>query len=196
MKKLADHKRRVIAFLDREEIEFLDKLSMDSSFSTGHKLSRVDIISALVRAAMAMRLSASGIRSREELVERILNLSRTPIERRKLPRIRKGLEVGFRALESLKGHYLTKTEDLGLGGFRMDLPEGKRNLAPHQLIEITLKDPVSSSAAVKAIGKVAWISQKEKEPGFEIGVKFAYMTEQDHERFKGFLSGEPAQDDR
>ena len=47
-----DNKGRIVAFLTRTEIDFIDKLAKDAMFSTGHKLSRTDIISALVDTVM------------------------------------------------------------------------------------------------------------------------------------------------
>ena len=41
-------KRRVIALLSREEMDFIDKIGKDALFSTGSKLTRVDIIAALI----------------------------------------------------------------------------------------------------------------------------------------------------
>ena len=65
-------KKRVIALLTRSQIEFLDRLGMDSLFSSGHKLSRVDIISALVDAAMASDITAEGVKNKKELIQKIL----------------------------------------------------------------------------------------------------------------------------
>jgi hypothetical protein len=38
MEKQSNIKHRVITMLDRDELEFLDKLGKDALFSTGHKL--------------------------------------------------------------------------------------------------------------------------------------------------------------
>ena len=43
---------RVVTLLNREEIDFLDKLCKDSLFSTGIKLSRTQILRSLVEAMM------------------------------------------------------------------------------------------------------------------------------------------------
>lgn len=40
--------QRVVTFLNREEVDFLDKLGKDALFSTGLKLSRVKLIAWLV----------------------------------------------------------------------------------------------------------------------------------------------------
>jgi len=39
---------RVVTFLDREQLDYLDKLGKDACFEHGHKLSRVKILAALV----------------------------------------------------------------------------------------------------------------------------------------------------
>jgi hypothetical protein len=71
MDKKHDVRQRLIALLTREEMEFIEKLGLDSSFSTGTKLSKVEIISAFVDAAMTLNLSAIGVKSKEELLEKI-----------------------------------------------------------------------------------------------------------------------------
>ena len=67
-----DIKYRAIALLNREEIEFLEKLGMDALFSTGHKLTKVEIIAALIDAAIELKISGSGVMNKEELMEKIL----------------------------------------------------------------------------------------------------------------------------
>ncbi len=65
-------KQKVVAFLNREEIDFLDKLGKDAWFSTGAKLSRTQIIEALVNLMMEMGVKANGVNSKEELKKHIL----------------------------------------------------------------------------------------------------------------------------
>lgn len=67
---------RVVAFLTREEVDFLDKLAKDALFSTGHKLTRTDIIRAMVDAARAREVDAQGVHSKCELEQRLLALMR------------------------------------------------------------------------------------------------------------------------
>jgi len=69
-----EKKGRVVAFLTREEIDFIDKLAKDALFSTGHKLTRTDIISALVDLIMNRGLNGEGVHSKTELEERLLGL--------------------------------------------------------------------------------------------------------------------------
>jgi len=63
---------RVITMLNREELEFLDKLGKDSLFSTGHKLTYNEILKGLIDTAMEMKLSGEKVDSFVALKERIL----------------------------------------------------------------------------------------------------------------------------
>ncbi|MEW6009455.1 MAG: hypothetical protein AB1629_07470 [Candidatus Omnitrophota bacterium] len=69
--KTKELKQKVVAFLNREEIDFLDKLGKDAWFSTGMKLSRTQIIEALVNLMMEMGVKANGVASKEELKRHI-----------------------------------------------------------------------------------------------------------------------------
>ncbi len=180
-------RRRVIALLSREEIEFLDKISTDSSFSTGYKLSRMDIIGALVDAAMALGISAMNVGTTDELLARFLELTRSGVDRRRFPRIRKSLGAEFRVMDSLKNHEMAFTEDISLGGFRMEVSNLKEPLFHHQVIEVTLTDP-GDGIPVQAIGKVAWIQPKDGVEGFEIGVNLIHVKKEHRERLLRFLN--------
>ena len=63
---------RVITFLTREEVDFLDKVGKDALFSAGSKLSRSKIISAIVNVIRKLDISGSGLHSRRELESRII----------------------------------------------------------------------------------------------------------------------------
>jgi len=65
---------RIVAFLTRDEIDFIDRLAKDALFSTGHKLSRTDIIRALIDAVKVKEINAEGIHSKGELETRLLTL--------------------------------------------------------------------------------------------------------------------------
>jgi hypothetical protein len=67
-------KHRVIALVDRQELEFLDKLGKDSMFSTGHKLSYTEILKALLDSAMELGITGENIGSAEKLKEEIVHL--------------------------------------------------------------------------------------------------------------------------
>ncbi|MBN3038654.1 MAG: hypothetical protein JW869_04465 [Candidatus Omnitrophica bacterium] len=63
---------RVITFLTREELDFLDKLGKDALFSAGIKLSRSKIISAIVNVVRKLNIDACGLRSKRQLEARIM----------------------------------------------------------------------------------------------------------------------------
>ncbi|MFC1594197.1 hypothetical protein ACFL38_02600 [Candidatus Omnitrophota bacterium] len=65
---------RVVTQLNREEIDFLDKLSKDALFSTGTKLSRTQILRALIKAIRQVGLNSKEVDSEEAMVERIKGL--------------------------------------------------------------------------------------------------------------------------
>lgn len=63
---------RVITFLTRDELDFLDKIGKDALFSAGTKLSRSKIISAIVNVIRRLNIDGSGLHSKEELEGRIV----------------------------------------------------------------------------------------------------------------------------
>jgi hypothetical protein len=64
-------KHRVIAMLDRGELEFLDKIGKDALFSTGHKLSYNEILKGLIDFAMEIGLSGEKINSINSLKQKL-----------------------------------------------------------------------------------------------------------------------------
>jgi len=71
---------RVVALLTRDEIDFIDKLSKDALFSTGHKLSRTDVIRALIDAVKIKDFNGNGVHSKLELEKRLLSIMRIPLQ--------------------------------------------------------------------------------------------------------------------
>lgn len=67
-----DKLQRVIAFLDREEIDYLDKIGKDALFTRGVKLSRVKVLRAMVDAMRDLEINGKDISSESELKEEIL----------------------------------------------------------------------------------------------------------------------------
>ena len=53
-------------------MDFIDKISKDALFTTGKKLSRSEIIQAVVEAARKLNLTGKGVNSVDELERRIL----------------------------------------------------------------------------------------------------------------------------
>lgn len=189
-KKNQKKRRRVIALLTREEMELLDKLGMDSLFSTGSKLSRVEIIAALVDAAMVLGISAKDVKNKQELVQRILEVTRTSPERREYPRLKKNLHVKFRKMDSMEQYKNAATDNIGKGGFRIDVAFLGQPLSVNQVIEVAINDPQEESRPIKAIGRVAWVKDKEDGHSHEIGVMLTYIKKQDEKRFLKYLSEE------
>ncbi|MFH0790690.1 MAG: hypothetical protein V2A64_03565 [Candidatus Omnitrophota bacterium] len=62
---------RVVTFLTREELEFLDKLEKDMMFSTGSHIPRSKIIEDLVNLLLQTQMNAIEIRSDGELKEKM-----------------------------------------------------------------------------------------------------------------------------
>jgi hypothetical protein len=63
---------RVVTFLTREEMDFLDKLEKDMMFSSGKSVSRSQIIEDLAELLKATGMNANGIASNEALKKKIL----------------------------------------------------------------------------------------------------------------------------
>lgn len=63
---------RVVTFLDRTQVDYLDKMGKDALFSTGVKFPRTRIISALIDLLRKVNVSGEGLRSDQDLEERLL----------------------------------------------------------------------------------------------------------------------------
>ena len=63
---------RVVTFLDREQVDYLDKLGKDALFSTGVKFPRTRVISVLIDLLRKVNLSGEGLRSNQDLEQRFL----------------------------------------------------------------------------------------------------------------------------
>jgi hypothetical protein len=66
--------QRVVTFLNRDEVDFLDKLGKDALFSTGIKLSRTKLIAWLIDFVEQLKINGEGIKSEEDLKNRILKI--------------------------------------------------------------------------------------------------------------------------
>ena len=71
MKKNKELYQRVIAFLNREQVDLLDRIGKDALFSKGVKLSRAKIIYCLVDLMKELNINGEGICSLNELKQRI-----------------------------------------------------------------------------------------------------------------------------
>lgn len=63
--------QRVVTFLNRDEVDFLDKVGKDALFSTGTKLSRAKLISWLIDFLEKLRLDGKGVKSERDLENKI-----------------------------------------------------------------------------------------------------------------------------
>lgn len=63
---------RVVTFLDRTQVDYLDKLGKDALFSTGVKFPRTRVISALIDLLEKANVSGDGLKSDRDLEERLV----------------------------------------------------------------------------------------------------------------------------
>ena len=63
---------RVVTFLDRTQVDFLDKMGKDALFSTGVKFPRTRVISALIDLLRRLNVSGEGLRSDQDLEQRLV----------------------------------------------------------------------------------------------------------------------------
>lgn len=66
--------QRVVTFLNREEVDFLDKLGKDALFSTGLKLSRAKLIAWLVDFIKRLNINGEDIKSEKDFENRVLEI--------------------------------------------------------------------------------------------------------------------------
>ena len=64
---------RVVASLNREQIDFLDKLGKDAQFSAGTKLSRTQILAAMVNVLRRLNLTGEGVTTASQFEQRIID---------------------------------------------------------------------------------------------------------------------------
>jgi len=178
-------KHRVIALLNREQMEYLDKISMDAMFSTGHKLTKVDIVAALVEAAKELGITGEMMKDKDALIEQVLRkVSGQKSERRQYPRLKNGMLVQMRMADSLEDYQNIKTQDISLGGFMIEMTRPIEPFKAGQLIEVMIKE----NEFIKALGRIIWINEKNDSFRIEMGVQLVYMKEEDLQRMKRNLS--------
>ncbi|MBI2093495.1 MAG: hypothetical protein HYT88_02065 [Candidatus Omnitrophica bacterium] len=64
---------RVIASLNREQVDYLDKIGKDAQFSSGLKLTRTQILAAMVNALRRLSLTGEGVTTPEQFEQRIVD---------------------------------------------------------------------------------------------------------------------------
>lgn len=76
---------RVVTFLDRSQVDYLDKMGKDALFSTGVKFPRTRVISALIDLLRKLNISGEGLRSDSDLEQRLFQkLANGPSEAKRL----------------------------------------------------------------------------------------------------------------
>ncbi|MBN1794624.1 MAG: hypothetical protein JW844_06635 [Candidatus Omnitrophica bacterium] len=63
---------RVVALLNRAQVDFLDRIGKDALFSTGSKLARTEIIAAMINVLRRLEIRGDDVSSTEELERRIV----------------------------------------------------------------------------------------------------------------------------
>jgi hypothetical protein len=66
----------VVTFLNRDEVDFLDKLGKDALFSTGSKVSRSSLIAWMVDMLKGLNIDGQDIRSEEDLERKLMEALR------------------------------------------------------------------------------------------------------------------------
>ncbi len=69
-----EKRERVVTFLNRNEVDFLDKIGKDALFSTGVKLSRAKLIAWLIDLIKKLNINGKNIKSEKEFEEQIFNV--------------------------------------------------------------------------------------------------------------------------
>lgn len=184
-----ERKQRVVTLLNREQLEFLDRLSKDAQFSTGHKLSRMDLISGFVDVARRLGLSVKGVQNRDDLVERFLTMVGDGLDTRKFPRLAKRLHVALNKIDSMSEYSKGMTENIGLGGFKIRITPDKVP-ALNEVIEISLRDSHDPHSVLKVFGKVIWLRSDQKHKMVELGLALTHVNKVDEKRLKEYLADE------
>lgn len=70
--KTTERLERVIALLNRDDIDYLDNIGKDALFTKGTKLSRIKIIRAMIETMRELGVRGDGIGTEADLKEEIL----------------------------------------------------------------------------------------------------------------------------
>jgi len=77
--------QRVVTFLNREEVDFLDKLGKDALFSAGFKLSRAKLIAWLIDILKGLNINGENIKSGKDLEYRVMRVLKQNIDEGSVP---------------------------------------------------------------------------------------------------------------
>lgn len=72
--KNAVKSQRVVTFLNRDEVDFLDKMGKDALFSSGAKLSRAKLIAWLVDILQGLNISGENLKTEKDLETKIMEV--------------------------------------------------------------------------------------------------------------------------
>jgi len=64
-------KARLVAMIHRGEMDLIDRIGKDALFTTGRKLSRAEVVSAILNAVARLPINGKDIHSQKELREYI-----------------------------------------------------------------------------------------------------------------------------
>ena len=64
-------KARLVAMIHRGEMDLIDRIGKDALFTAGKKLSRAEVVSAILNAVAQLPINGKNIRAQEELREYI-----------------------------------------------------------------------------------------------------------------------------
>lgn len=178
-------KESSLIWLDEEEMSLLNQLVQLSTESKRIELK--DMLNIIVELIKELSRDMQEISNPQELRRKILDPIKQSIERRRFPRIKKSLIAGFRKVETLKEYKEGLTENISLGGFKIEVPYLNTPLTINQVIEFTLKPDKSSSSPIKGIGRISWMRRRENSEGFDIGITITYLKEEDRKKLKTYF---------
>lgn len=104
-------------------------------------------------------------------------------ERRRYPRLKSHLIAGFRRIDSLREYVTDMTEDISIGGFKVEVECPDPSFAIGRAMEITIKDVRENADPIVGIGRIVWMKEKNDRSGCEIGVMITYLKAEDRARY-------------
>jgi len=69
-----EKRERVVTFLNRTEVDFLDKIGKDALFSTGMKVSRAKLIAWIVDFIKKLNITGENIHNEDEFEIKLMNI--------------------------------------------------------------------------------------------------------------------------
>ena len=162
----------------------------------------------MIEALRTLAIDGKGIKTAQELKERILEALRQQPEksmltteqilparpegtsnnnerkeRRRFVRLDMSAGVNYRVLESLRDHIKSYTKNVSEKGIMISLSE---RLEPNTLLEINIKFP-DDTKPICGIGKIVWIKRNPHSKDFDAGIDITYIRNEDKARFVKYL---------